>query len=237
MAIIYKITNKVNGKIYIGFTDGTLEKRWKTHCKNSYRKKSRSRLVSAIRKYGKDSFTIETLHEEPDSNHALNVLEPYYIAKFDSTNPDIGYNMTCGGEGAKHSEEVYRKIGDAVRGEKHWMFGKGYLIAGDKNPMFGKGYLIAGDKNPMFGKVSLRKGWKLSEETKEKQRKAKIGYVPWNKGKKTGPTGRPAWNKGKKMSEETCHKLRGKKAWNKGKTGVYSAEAIQKMREARRSRK
>ena len=56
--IVYKVTNKINNKIYIGITTRNINIRWKEHC--NLRARS-SILKSAISKYGKDNFIIEEI--------------------------------------------------------------------------------------------------------------------------------------------------------------------------------
>lgn len=89
--IIYKITNKVNGKSYIGQTRYTLEFRWRQHL----HKKDNTYFHNAIKKYGAGNFSLEVLEECPYSN--LNEREIFYIAKYDTFNS--GYNLTIGGDG------------------------------------------------------------------------------------------------------------------------------------------
>ena len=89
--IIYKITNKVNGKSYIGQTRYTIEFRWKQH----QHKKDNTYFHNAIKKYGIENFSIEIL-EECNIND-LNSREIFYIAKYDTFNN--GYNLTIGGDG------------------------------------------------------------------------------------------------------------------------------------------
>lgn len=91
--IIYKITNKVNGKSYIGQTRYTLEFRWRQHI----HKKDNTYFHNAIRKYGVENFEKEIL-EECDYTD-LNKREIYYIAKYDSFKN--GYNLTIGGDGVR----------------------------------------------------------------------------------------------------------------------------------------
>lgn len=94
--IIYKITNKVNGKIYIGQTIKTLNERFKGHIITA--EKNRGFYVHhAIMKYGKENFMIEQI-EKCISLKELGEREIYWIGKLDSTNKKIGYNITKGGE-------------------------------------------------------------------------------------------------------------------------------------------
>ena len=60
MPYIYKITNKINNKVYIGKTLGTIENRWKSHIRDSKRTHCEKRpLYSAFEKYGVENFIIE----------------------------------------------------------------------------------------------------------------------------------------------------------------------------------
>lgn len=108
---IYKITNNINGKVYIGQTVN-VKRRFTEHCQ----RKENSLIHSAIVKYGKEHFTVETLGFFEDYNEK----EKYYITFFQSKIP-LGYNMTDGGEepprrvgednpNSKISEEVAKKI-------------------------------------------------------------------------------------------------------------------------------
>lgn len=92
---IYKITNKVNGKIYIGQTIQDVKERFYQHCATKCDEAVlKMSIHKAILKYGKQNFTIEIL-EELDSN-LLNEREKYWIQYFDSYNK--GYNETIGGQ-------------------------------------------------------------------------------------------------------------------------------------------
>ena len=77
---IYKITNLLNGKIYIGQSIH-IEKRWKEHCQNS----SKSLISQAIQKYGKENFSFQIL-EECNENQLLE-KESKYILQYDSLVP------------------------------------------------------------------------------------------------------------------------------------------------------
>lgn len=94
MAYIYKITNIINGKVYIGQTSFSIEKRFKEHLQDSNKAHTEKRpLYDAIRKYGKDKFIIELIEETDNPNER----EIYWIEYYDSFKK--GYNATLGGEG------------------------------------------------------------------------------------------------------------------------------------------
>lgn len=92
--IIYKATNKINGKNYIGQTRHSLEKRKQVHLRNA-RNGVNTHFYQAIRKYGEDSFDWEIICTAKDKQ-TLNELETYYIGKYDSIKH--GYNMVDGGD-------------------------------------------------------------------------------------------------------------------------------------------
>lgn len=89
---IYKITNIVNNKIYIGQTIRDLNTRFKQHC---YREGCKY-LHNAILKYGKANFKIELIEEVPIE--VLDEREIYWISKYNSTKRSIGYNIYFGGK-------------------------------------------------------------------------------------------------------------------------------------------
>lgn len=102
--IIYKITNKVNGKSYIGQTRYTLEFRWRQHL----HKKDNVYFHNAIKKYGAENFSLEVL-EECDLDK-LNSREIFYIAKYNTF--ENGYNLTIGGDGNRRLilDDKYEEI-------------------------------------------------------------------------------------------------------------------------------
>lgn len=113
MGYIYKITNIINGKIYIGQTTRNVEIRWKEHL----RSKDGCPIHMAIQKYGVNNFKIETLEECNDE--LLDKKEVEYIQKYQSYNGHIGYNATKGGNSSSqavvkwvktHPEEVKNNL-------------------------------------------------------------------------------------------------------------------------------
>ena len=92
---IYKITNRVNGKVYIGQTHFTIEHRWRQHCKNFNIEHRKQPLYKAFAKYGIENFNVEPIEEvECDK---LNEREIYWIAYYNSFKN--GYNANIGGDG------------------------------------------------------------------------------------------------------------------------------------------
>lgn len=85
---VYKIQNKINGKIYIGETID-IERRFKEHC----RKNNNSLLGKAIKEFGKENFSLEIIEYCEDFSEK----EKYYIKKFNTLFPN-GYNVAEGGD-------------------------------------------------------------------------------------------------------------------------------------------
>ena len=100
MAYIYKITNDINGKIYIGKTYNSIEKRFKEHCKDRLKRKYEQRpLYSAMNKYGIEHFHIELLEETDNPEER----EKYWIEYYGSFKN--GYNATTGGDGKPYVDK------------------------------------------------------------------------------------------------------------------------------------
>lgn len=97
MGWIYKITNSVNDKMYIGKTVVGIEHRWNAHKKsfNNKNRKFKSKLYRAMECYGVEKFTIECIEECDDD--IINERERYWIATLDTVKN--GYNIMYGGEG------------------------------------------------------------------------------------------------------------------------------------------
>lgn len=91
---IYKITNDVNGKMYIGLCATSIQQRFQTHCQDRKTYKDRP-LYRAMNKYGIEHFHIEVIEECLLDD--LAERERYWIAFYDTYK--TGYNATFGGEG------------------------------------------------------------------------------------------------------------------------------------------
>lgn len=100
MSYIYKITNKINNKIYIGYTSRNIERRFYEHkweALHSTGRENQSYLYQAIRKYGVENFFIEILLEFDETENDWKKLEKDYIKKYNSIRPN-GYNILEGGD-------------------------------------------------------------------------------------------------------------------------------------------
>lgn len=155
MFYVYKITNLMNGKIYIG-KSFDVSGRWKKHIfAAKYKLKNDYFLIHmAINKYGADNFKIETISEHNSESEALDA-ETDLIAKLDSTNRNIGYNITKGGDGIsglKHSKETKNKMRLAKLGKKPSLETRKKMS-------------------------ESRKGSKRNELTKQKMRDARLKYI------------------------------------------------------------
>ncbi len=158
IASIYKITNNVNNKIYIGF-DIKFPKRIKQHYNDSQRGK-KSPLCEDIRKYGWKNFSSELIYQSWDVEYCLKIMENHFIVENNSY--INGYNRTLGGNGSlgssrpknedwkqNHSLKLKGKKSNRIYTEedklKHSKKMKEYY---EKNPE----KKAIGEKNGMFGK-------------------------------------------------------------------------------------
>lgn len=108
---IYKITNLVNNKIYIG------KHKYNTRELDPNYISSGVLINKAIQKYGIDNFLVELI-DTSDSLEGLNIKEIFYIKKFDCYIPN-GYNMTFGGDGNSNpSQQIKEKISQSIK-KKH----------------------------------------------------------------------------------------------------------------------
>ena len=116
---VNKITNKITGKIYIGITNQGSGARYRHHWYES-RIGEPSPIHRSMAKYGEDNFTLEII-DFAETYEELKEKEKFWIKKFNSTDRNIGYNLTEGGDGTfgrTHSEETKEKIRQKALGRK-----------------------------------------------------------------------------------------------------------------------
>lgn len=162
---IYKIVNKVNGKIYIG-KSVNIEKRLVTHFERLRKNKHHNEhLQSAWSKYGDGNFGTEILYVV--DRKFLDVAEMCAIYTLDSDKESFGYNLTTGGEGVDYF--LLSKASRLKRDKAISLALKGRKLSEEhKNNMFHQG----------------NKGKRHSEETKRKISEKKKGTKSWAKGLK-----------------------------------------------------
>jgi len=105
--VIYLVTNKINGKQYVGQTTKKIPLyRWKAHV--SISRKAKSPLYRSLRKYGEDAFTFVVIWSAPDKS-SLDLMEQFFIDALGTISPR-GYNLRLGGGNGKHSPELIKKM-------------------------------------------------------------------------------------------------------------------------------
>ncbi len=178
---IYKITNKVNNKIYIGKTEQKLEKRFQQHIAVA-KSNPKYHIHFAINKYGEKNFEIKTI-ETLDNSSDIFEREKYWINRYHSFNHDIGYNNTPLSMGGKRinpmsketrakiskahkgrikSPEHLKNIGNSNKGRLPWNKGK-------------TGYHIHSQETKKKITEILKNRPPVSNETREKLRIANLG--------------------------------------------------------------
>lgn len=156
MPYIYKITNIINGKIYVGKTTQTIEKRFEDHIKASKSLINDTYFYRSIRKYGAENFKVEKLCR--CSEEDINKLEDFYIVELNAKDSNVGYNEKDGGDGGKLYGESKIKHREGI---------KKAIAEGNENLV----------------KTLFKKGHKFSDEVKLKMRMAKLGKTSNFKGK------------------------------------------------------
>lgn len=215
---IYKITNLLNGKLYIGRTMRSVDRRWREHVKDAG---SRIRCISplhrAINKYGESNFSVEILVQCLDSQ-AFDFWEKFYIENLNTLSP-AGYNLTSGGDGLYglseetrqkisasstgrvFSSEHRRKIGESNKGKKkfqgHTHSIESKLKIAEANR--GREFSLEHRKNLSISHL----GAVLSEQHKRKIGNACRGF------RHSAESIRKIseWRKGRKLSAETRSKI------------------------------
>lgn len=111
---VYCHKSKVNGKVYVGMTKMKPEYRW-NHGKGY---ESSARFSEAIKQYGWESFEHIILDENLTRDQAI-LKEKEYISLYEATNPEKGFNVSCGGdkpfEGLHHTDDARSRISKKLK--------------------------------------------------------------------------------------------------------------------------
>lgn len=232
---VYKHTNLLNSKSYIGITSQSVQRRWQ----NGYGYSLNNQLFAkAIKKYGWENFE-HTILEECSSLEEANRQERYWINYYHTYIGDPlcnGYNMTLGGDGTTGyicSDEAKEKIRSKATGRLHSEETKQKIseaTTGEHNPFYGRHH-----SPETIEKIrQSRAGYTHSQETRQKISEAQ-------KGKVVSEETRQLLSKvlkGKKRSEES--RLRIKEAQRKianERTSEERAALNKKLSEASTSRR
>lgn len=214
---IYKITNVINEKVYVG-ESLDIKKRWYSHRWHLRNRKYDSHFQKSWNKYGEESFEFSILKE--CLLEELQYWEEYYINLYESYKPENGYNKDRFSNGSKcrsektvnkmkekralqvFSEETKRKISESHKGKKH--------------------------SKEHIEKIRVKSvGRKHSEETRNKMREKRAKQVFSDETKRKISESR----KGKKASTETKQKFSEKR---KGEDNSNSKLTWEQIREIRR---
>lgn len=172
---VYCAFNKINNKIYIGYTQMTLKGRIKTHYNKAKNKnKSNNYFHNALIHYERSDFQWFIIFEN-SILESLKAKEKEYISLFNSNNREYGYNLTSGGEQCHFNEEVKKKISTKAK-ERN--------LTGSNNPFYNKKHSEETKKhwseirkgivnNPNFKKHSKKTKKLLSKKIKEKYKDIK----------------------------------------------------------------
>lgn len=182
---IYKVTNKINGKVYIGQTIKTIEERWRQHQNAALKHDCQTHFARALRKYGIENFTIEQI-DSVTSRNELDEKEIYWIQYYNSFKD--GYNSTRGGQHysshEKKTDEELAAIKEKLRDSKLGGKNPRAIKVKCRNEKTGEEYHFDstsemqeffGDKNHNFitrrclGKTKClyRKEWNITYEDQE----------------------------------------------------------------------
>jgi group I intron endonuclease len=160
--IVYKHTNKINGKIYVGQTWRTIRQR----SKNGTHYKGNPHFWAAIQKYGWKNFQSELI-TVAHTQEIANYWEQYFIDQYDSRNRDTGYNFRDAGSHGKMSTESRLKMSEARMGKEPWNKGKLGCYSGAVLEQMSKS---------RKGKTSCMKGKAHTKQARQQMSISRMGY-------------------------------------------------------------
>lgn len=217
---IYKYTNKINGKVYIGRTCQSLSER---ACGSGSGYRRCTYFWRAIQKYGWENFEGEVIEEGLNDSEATQ-RELFWMEKYQSRDRDKGYNISD--SSLYISDECRKKHCEQTSGVNNPMWHYQYTeeqrermrqaSLGEKNPFYGKHHTeetkrIISEKKKEYYKAhsGTRLGQKVSKESREKMSKSRKGKY----------CGKDSPRYGIKHTEESKRKMsehkKGQIAWNR----------------------
>lgn len=197
--VIYKITNKVNGKIYIGQTVREIQARWRVH-KHCAKRGHGGAIYNAMRKYGISNFEISVVCSA-NSVEELNQLEKLCVAEYNSLAPN-GYNLRTGGDRYEYTDESRKKMSESHKGKPNGRKkGVDFLSPEAREKA----------RQKSIGRIPWNFGKHMPEEYCKKLSESRKGQVGHFKGKRLSEEHiqklRDAWKRRKPVSDETKKKL------------------------------
>lgn len=203
---IYKLTNTINEKVYIGKSEN-LGKRIKYHISSlTHGKNKNKHLQNAYSKYGSGNFSVEII-EVLDNDADINEREKYWISYYKANNRNYGYNLTNGGDGGNGyfdcmTEDEKNKhlqvLSEAHKGENNPLYGKHcytdgsilkYFTEEEAKPYIEQGWhkgipqrIRENERNGNMGENNGFYGKKHTEETRQKISASRKENKNWNYG-------------------------------------------------------
>lgn len=173
--IIYRATNKTNGKVYIGQTTVALSQRKSSHLHDAKKQKVKTYFYNALSTYGLDAFEWEII-DAASSIEELDYMEKHWIRFYRSTNRNHGYNLDEGGGNGKRNDETKAKLSLLMK-EKYQ---NGYVHPGKGKKQSEKAKQNFAEaiktRKEEGGYVSPRRGVPICQDKKEKQRESLRKY-------------------------------------------------------------
>jgi len=164
IGIIYKVTNSINGKVYIGQTVKNIGQRRRDHLFRAKKGDERTAFQIALLESGKDNFNWEQI-DTAETKEELDEKEKKWIEHYKSNNPLYGYNLQSGGKiKYKNNNETRSKMSNSQKGNKNFL-GKYHSI--ETRQRMSNSH--KGNKN-MLGKH-------LSIETRQKMSNSQKGHT------------------------------------------------------------
>ena len=166
MHFIYKITNNINNKIYIGQTNNP-SSRWSRHKYNARNNKCSQLITKAMIKHGVGNFSFEVIATCKNQFDA-DKTEEEIIFQSNSRDPEIGYNVAIGGNSSPRTPEILKKISDKLKEhyKTHDSHMKGKKLSDEWKQNMSKSAI---------GKAGTNKGKTFSKKHKLKLSKSQVG--------------------------------------------------------------